>query len=144
MSNVIELLNRISAKNKLYLITGVICFFGFVWLYFDYHSPIDATLCPIKQVTGYPCPSCGTTRSVKSLLQGDINQALLINPLGLVAVLIAVGIILLMSIDLIFRKDYFFRTYRWIEQFLQTQRILSAILILLILLNWIWNISKGL
>ncbi|MDM1048312.1 DUF2752 domain-containing protein [Sphingobacterium hotanense] len=144
MSTIIELLKTISAKNKLYLTTGIVCFFGLIWLYIDYHSPTGTTLCPIKHVTGYPCPSCGTTRSVKSLLDGDIMQAIMINPLGLLVSILAIGIIVLMLIDLIFQKDYFFRAYRWIEHTLQKQRLLSIILILFILLNWIWNIKKGL
>jgi len=71
-------------------------------------------------------------------------QAIMINPLGLLVSVLAIGIIVLMLIDVIFRKDYFFRAYRWIEHTLQKQRLLSIILILFILLNWIWNIKKGL
>ncbi|MVZ61805.1 DUF2752 domain-containing protein [Sphingobacterium humi] len=134
----------LTAKNKLYLITGVVCFFGLLWLFLEYQHPTETTLCPIKRVTGYPCPSCGTTRSIHSLLHRHFLEAIWINPLGLVAAAMAVGILLLMSIDLIFRKDYFYRAYRWIEQTLQSKRWLSISLIILLLLNWIWNIKKGL
>ena len=40
-------------------------------------------LCPFRLVTGYPCPFCGTTRAVGSLLLGDISASIALNPLGL-------------------------------------------------------------
>lgn len=38
--------------------------------------------CPLHAYTGVPCPGCGTTRAVQSLLAGDWNAALLLNPLA--------------------------------------------------------------
>lgn len=50
--------------------------------------------CVFKTVTGYPCPTCGTTRSILHLLQWDIVSAFLYNPLFFLAgiVFIAWGI----------------------------------------------------
>ena len=39
------------------------------------------TLCPVRQISGLPCPGCGTTRAVLALLRGDIRQALEFHPL---------------------------------------------------------------
>ncbi|MHC4315521.1 MAG: DUF2752 domain-containing protein [Planctomycetota bacterium] len=39
------------------------------------------TLCLIKRVTGLPCPTCGFTRGVLSLLSGRPGQGWLYNPL---------------------------------------------------------------
>ncbi|HOC43426.1 MAG TPA: DUF2752 domain-containing protein [Thermoanaerobaculales bacterium] len=37
--------------------------------------------CLFRSITGVPCPSCGATRSVLALLDGDVPGALLLNPL---------------------------------------------------------------
>lgn len=132
------------SKNKLYFITVTICFFGLIWLGIEYFYHGSITLCPIKNITGYPCPSCGSTRSIQALFKGDILQAILINPLGIISFLILIGILLLISIDFLFKKEYYYQTYRWIEGYLQSNKLFSSLLILLILINWIWNIKKGL
>jgi hypothetical protein len=37
--------------------------------------------CPFNELTGIPCPTCGATRSVVHLAQGDILSSLGVNPL---------------------------------------------------------------
>ena len=45
--------------------------------------------------------------------------------------------------DLLTRGDSVFRMYLWLEKKCR-QSVVAAILIGLLLLNWIWTISKGL
>jgi hypothetical protein len=45
--------------------------------------------------------------------------------------------------DVILKKDSFFKTYTKTESFIRKPWI-AAILILLVMLNWIWNIYKQL
>ena len=33
-------------------------------------------VCPVRHLTGIPCPTCGMTRSFVAIVQGDWNQAL--------------------------------------------------------------------
>ena len=40
------------------------------------------SLCMFRNVTGLPCPFCGSTRSVGNILIGNFNIALQMNPLG--------------------------------------------------------------
>lgn len=134
----------IDKKNKLYRITGIVCFLGLLWLGLIHYSEAETTVCPIKLATGYPCPSCGSSRSILAFLQGDFKEAIMINPLGIVSLIIINGIILLLLIDLVFKKEFYYRAYRNIEEFLKTYKLISILLILLILVNWIWNIKKGL
>ena len=48
--------------------------------------------CTFRNLTGIPCPSCGTTRTALALLNFDICSALAVNPLGtLVAVFFIIG-----------------------------------------------------
>ena len=39
-------------------------------------------VCPIRLLTGFPCPACGTTRSVGAISTGDFDLAWNLNPLG--------------------------------------------------------------
>ncbi|MCP4607964.1 MAG: DUF2752 domain-containing protein [Planctomycetes bacterium] len=45
------------------------------------HFDRIVVLCLIKRCTGIPCPTCGFTRGLLSLLHGNITQAWLFNPL---------------------------------------------------------------
>ena len=38
----------------------------------------------MKNLTRIPCPSCGSTRSVASIFEGNFREAILLNPLGYV------------------------------------------------------------
>ncbi|HVF14232.1 MAG TPA: DUF2752 domain-containing protein, partial [Acidimicrobiales bacterium] len=46
--------------------------------------------CPLRSLTGVPCPFCGMQTSVKATVAGDVGQAVAANPGGLVLVLLAV------------------------------------------------------
>jgi len=46
--------------------------------------------CPLRSLTGLPCPACGMTTSVKAVERGDLAAAWAANPFGLVAVAVAV------------------------------------------------------
>jgi Protein of unknown function (DUF2752) len=43
------------------------------------HGP---TTCPIRRITGYPCPTCGMVRSWHSLVQLEPGRALRDHPFG--------------------------------------------------------------
>ena len=42
--------------------------------------------CPLRTLTGVPCPFCGMTTSVKETLSGDLAGAVAANPAGAVLV----------------------------------------------------------
>jgi Protein of unknown function (DUF2752) len=48
--------------------------------------------CPLRTVTGIPCPFCGTTTSVEATLHADPGAALAANPLG--PALVAAAVVL--------------------------------------------------
>lgn len=37
-------------------------------------------LCPLKELTGWPCPTCGATRALFALVRGEFIAALASNP----------------------------------------------------------------
>jgi hypothetical protein len=54
------------------------------------HLPAGVGLpCPLRSLTGVPCPFCGTTTSIRALFNGHAGAALSAAPLGLVLVLVA-------------------------------------------------------
>ncbi|MGB7528561.1 DUF2752 domain-containing protein [Sphingobacterium cellulitidis] len=134
----------INSRNRLYITTVIVCFVGIIWLFLDYYAGTQLTLCPVKLITGYPCPSCGTTRSISALLHGHLWEAILINPLGLISLAIILVFVVLVLIDLVGKKSYYYEIYHRTERYLQQHKVLSVFLIILVIANWLWNISKGL
>ena len=47
------------------------------------HGP---TICPVRRITGYPCPTCGMVRSWHSVARLDAAQAIRDHPFGPIAV----------------------------------------------------------
>jgi Protein of unknown function (DUF2752) len=50
----------------------------------------SVVLCPLRRVTGVPCPFCGATRSVGAAVQGDLGASLALNPVGFLIIVAAV------------------------------------------------------
>ena len=135
-------------RNKLYLILLLACFAGYVWVYYNYTYNLDnfnngINTCIIKQVTGIPCPSCGATRSIISLLQYNLEEALYWNPIGIILVIIMTISPIWIVFDYLRKKDSLYIFYRRVEVLFRNKYIVG-IAIFLILANWIWNYQKGL
>lgn len=88
-------------------------------------------LCLFKRFTGYPCPTCGTTRGIISLLHGKFIEAWEYNPL-----VFSIGIIVI--IDLLF-KFIFARTIK-ISFKKRGRKIAWLVAIVLFLANWAYVI----
>lgn len=134
-------------RNKLYVLVSTACAAGYIWLFLNYQrsvsDSIEPGVCLFKRLTGIPCPSCGSTRSVLSLLKGDFIGALISNPFGLIILSILILAPLWILYDVVLQKDSLLQVYNRTEIFLRRKWI-ALPLILLVILNWIWNIYKGL
>lgn len=97
----------------------------------------------IKSITGYPCPSCGTTRAIVFLSKGEVIQSIQQNPFGLVVGLLMVVLPFWITFDIIKKKDTFHQFYLKIETIIRRPKVV-LVLILLVILNWIWNLYKHL
>ena len=96
-------------------------------------------VCPFKYVTGIPCPGCGGTRVFFALLHGRFAEALAINPLSVVVIAFALAAPVWLFVDCYRGTDSLQRVMRSKWSWKTT-----AIVILIILANWIWNIYKEL
>jgi len=56
------------------------------WPILPVHPPIA---CPLRSLTGVPCPFCGLTRAVVAAVQGHVGASLAFNPGGIVVLLLA-------------------------------------------------------
>lgn len=134
-------------KSKLYIITTIALLVGYVYLFYAYYHPAsqhgEPAFCFIKTLTGYACPSCGSTRSLLAMLHADWKGALYWNPFGLLLLGIMSITPFWMLFDVCTRKATFFNFYLQAELFLK-RRSVMYIGIMLVLANWIWNINKGL
>jgi hypothetical protein len=61
-----------------------------VWKVLPVHPPLA---CPLRTVTGLPCPFCGMTRAVVAGVHGHIVRSLTLNPAGLLVVALAVYVV---------------------------------------------------
>ncbi len=51
----------------------------------------DATLCVFRNVTGLPCPTCGSSRAALAVVQGRPLEAIVFNPFVTVAGALAIA-----------------------------------------------------
>jgi hypothetical protein len=134
--------------NKLYPILITACLIGYIWLgYSIYSSTLVANnsfvVCPVKHFTGFPCPSCGSTRSVVALINGNFKDALLINPIGYLIASIMLLTPLWILYDKMLGRESLLKCYIKAEKHIAKPSYLIT-LALIILINWFWNIKKGL
>ena len=130
-------------KNKLYSLLLIACSAGFIYLLYQLYYPESSeySVCIIKNISGFPCPSCGTTRAVQLLFKGDFMGSILMNPFGIIISGILTLLPFWIVIDLILKKKTFYTFYNKMECLLK-QKIIAIPLIILVILNWIWNINK--
>lgn len=133
---------------KLYIVLTGLMLVGYAWLGWNViegsaHSAVPS-VCLFKEVTGLPCPSCGTTRALLLLAHGRFRDSFMMNPFGMMLALALVVIPLWIVTDTISRSDSFYRRYMRMEHLLSQNRLLAAGAAAIVALNWFWNITKGL
>jgi len=77
----IQVVSRKKGELNLSLIYLIITLIlaGSAYGLFRLHT-VPILLCPFKEMTGYPCPTCGSTRLVLSLFGMNLSEAFLCNP----------------------------------------------------------------
>lgn len=134
-------------RNKLYVIIATTCFAGYGWLFFNisefFKEQSLFKVCLFKQITSIPCPSCGTTRGVISLSKGHFLEAIFTNPFSLLVAIIMIIAPIWIFFDVIRKKTTLFDFYQKTEKHILKPKI-AIPLVIFVIINWIWNIAKGL
>lgn len=134
-------------RNRLYLTLGILLTTAYAYVLWSagrVHTHSGFVFCPIKKVTGIPCPSCGTTRSLMELLHGHFADAAHLNPLGIIAAMLMLVLPPWLFYDLATGKATFHTKYLRAEAYIKKHPVIIAFTALLMIANWIWNINKGL
>jgi hypothetical protein len=135
-------------RKKLYILLAGLSLAGYAWLAWNVSEssehPAIPTVCMFKEITHLPCPSCGTTRSLVLLLSGHVQESLLTNPFGMVLALALVILPLWVAIDTLRKSDSLFRRYTSAERAIARHWWIAVPAAALVVLNWCWNIAKGL
>lgn len=133
-------------RNKLYLILLIACVAGYIWLKYSIASNATENkaveVCLIKHATNIPCPSCGSTRSLISLTKGHFVEAFNLNPIGYIVAFTMLIAPVWIVVDIVLKNNSLFVCYEKIESHLKKPKY-AIPLIILVSINWIWNITKG-
>lgn len=92
--------------------------------------------CPIKTLSGLPCPTCGTTRAALALSHFDLTGSMAINPL---AALVWLGLIvggLIVGLRAVLNMPL--REPKWVLSI-----PVRGLLVLVILANWLYLVGVG-
>jgi len=102
---------NLKSKRKIYGIIGafITLMIPFFLLFFNHnnHLETDQSLCPLKMLTGFPCPGCGITKSLVYFYEGDLQKSLYYHILGPLVIVFCVVAILVLTTELITKKEYF-------------------------------------
>ncbi|WP_395051704.1 DUF2752 domain-containing protein [Flavobacterium sp.] len=102
---------NIKSKRKIYGIIGafITLMIPFFLMFFNHnnHLETDQSLCPLKMLTGFPCPGCGITKSLVYFYEGDLQKSLYYHILGPLVILFCVVTIVVLTTELITKKEYF-------------------------------------
>jgi uncharacterized membrane protein len=101
-------------KNSEIKIFGIISAFitlmiPFFLMFFNHnnHLETDQSLCPLKMLTGFPCPGCGITKSLVYFYEGDLQKSLYYNIFGPLVIAFCIATIAVLTTELITKKEYF-------------------------------------
>ncbi|MBI9060582.1 MAG: DUF2752 domain-containing protein [Marinilabiliaceae bacterium] len=111
---------------------------GYAYILIFANYEVTFSLCPIKQLTGFPCPGCGMGRSTFELLHGHLWTAFQWHPLGPVFHLFIIIAELWLIRDILNNRNSF---YRLLKQRWPNTILFPFLGILLII--WIRNILHG-
>ena len=131
-------------RTRLYSIILFACLGAYAWIGYQLHGRSnmqDETVCMIKNVTGIPCPSCGASRSVLSIIDGQFVEAASWNPVGYLLIALLAICPFWIFMDILFAKDSFLRFYSKTEKYIRNKWV-AIPLIAFVAANWIWNILK--
>lgn len=64
------------------------------------------SLCPLKMLSGFPCPGCGITKSMVFCYEGAFSKSISYHLFGPLLIIFCVFLIILLIIELLFKQEY--------------------------------------
>lgn len=104
-------------------------------------SSFSLSVCMVKNISGYPCATCGTTRSILSFVSGDFSIAFFQNPFGVLASITIFILPFALLLDLFSQKKILYHLFHKMLTALNQSKYWISILTFFLLL-WIWNLYK--
>jgi len=96
-------------RRIIYVLIGLLLFCGVIVIYYTY-NPSSANTpflsCPLKTVTGYHCPGCGSQRAIHQLLHLNFYKAFRLNPFMVASLPIIIYALGLRLYNYLFRTQY--------------------------------------
>lgn len=111
---------------------GFVGAIGVVALAYRWGLPLPQ--CGWRQLTGLPCPFCGSTRALLAWSQLDLKQAFTLNPMTFVASLAVIGTAVLWTVDRLFAGA---RALPWLQARLSRRALLWTVATV-VLGNWLY------
>ncbi len=129
----------VSNRKRFYAFIILAGLAGYAWLIISLTSQTTQPFkpCIFSHITSVPCPSCGTTTSLISLMGGGLQEAIHLNPLGIP---IAMGLLILplwITFDLIGRRQTLYVSFKRAESVLKRPAVAIAAIALFVA-NWLW------
>ncbi len=132
-------------RQRIYIIATAASVAGLCWVFLHLHYPqkmFSLPVCIFRNITGLPCPSCGSTHSVLCLLKFDIAGAVAENPIGLILTPLIFILPPWLTIDFVSGRNSFYKFYLSAESFVRKPWVATC-LIGALTANWIWSICKN-
>ncbi|OGS34313.1 MAG: hypothetical protein A2293_13560 [Elusimicrobia bacterium RIFOXYB2_FULL_49_7] len=104
--------------------------------------PIDSVAlisCPIKNLIGLPCPTCGITRTVIAISEGKVEEAFTTSPFFALAFLGCGVYGLYAGVAMIFQT----RRIRLVIEQPWKRYYPGMLLALVLVMNWLWLVFRG-
>lgn len=117
------------------LLFGILSFFILLFAKIIYWLNPPLPKCFFKVYTGYPCITCGTTRTLIDITNFEFGHALLMNPLVFLTTM-GLGFFIFYSIGICLLKFPEFN----LSYFKKWNKIIRYNIILAIIFNWIYLI----
>ncbi|MFM7217441.1 MAG: DUF2752 domain-containing protein [Flavobacteriales bacterium] len=130
-----------TGSKKFAVLSILACLTGYCWI-FGFSEAGWHLMCPFKAVTGVACPSCGSTRAAKALFSGSLYEVWSMNPLGAVVIVLVTLFATISMYDLVNGTAHAISWYRKLEGSISRKPVVG-LMALLLLLNWIWSLEKG-
>jgi hypothetical protein len=110
------------------------CLLFSLGVFLHYQSGSTLALCTLKNITGIPCPTCGSLRALDSILRGDPVSAFLFNPLMFCA---GIFILIVLMLRLVFGLT------PKINASTKEKIIAVTAISIVFLANWLYLIADG-